>query len=515
MAHLSKNLKNYTPTGLTKTGIEKGGIYKLNNDLYMVKSMKALKTLSEYIGSNIARYFLGNTVPEVELITDDNGTIYTSSKFIKNFTSINDYFYKIEFFLKLLKSGVNINLLEECLYTGCIVRADGLLECLADDYDYEETAQFSTSNEYRIISKALGLMERDVVNKLVEHGDLNFFNIGIIEENREFKAATVDFSDSLGNAEPYSTENKLKVYNFDEYLNAVNKIISVPWADIAALIDKLFLEIEDINLPGINLKTEQTRITDFVHERYKLFIQEKFKILILKALQNQEFQTLNMSLQHIDTTLIDKTDTYITTYLLDTAVKLNNFDRVVALCSDNTIFHAIEYDMKELFIYLLKNGVSPTKADEQGCPLIFVAAAFNNLKIVEMLVKQYGIEVNSKAKQLHQHDDLLYYTIQHKSHDVAMMLVDLGAIITLDHIFLSIQANFDDLTYKAISLSTLDILNAKYYNTYLLCTAIQRKNGEIISLLLDKDIDTIIKCFNRPAVEFAEHYNQQHYFYEY
>jgi hypothetical protein len=169
------------------SGIAAGGIYKLKPELvkegedpdtlYFFKLMPTQQTMSELMGSNMARVLLGDSAPENYLVKNGN-ELWTASKQIKNFITMFD-------FKELAK------IPPDCWPNGCIVKENGQVERITS---FMLNREGDNGSKVHIFQDAIKTQE--VINFL-EHGDAHELNYGVILDDGQKKSALIDFSLSL------------------------------------------------------------------------------------------------------------------------------------------------------------------------------------------------------------------------------------------------------------------------------------------------------------------------------
>lgn len=195
-------------------GSKNGGFYKLNNQTYMIKNLDAKINIYEYVGSNIARLVIGENAPVVKLIKDESGNVYTASKFIPNFKTLNKFLIE------------DYQVANECFPYGCKKAEDGSI-MLANFQ--EEKADF-------ISPPIEGAEMVEVLLQVIGCSDTHNYNRGVVNDSQ---AALVDYGSCFKDyllKQPY-------IKNFDKQMiiSAIEKITSL---NLRQIIRALFEEIK-------------------------------------------------------------------------------------------------------------------------------------------------------------------------------------------------------------------------------------------------------------------------------
>lgn len=152
-----KLVKNKNSQLNVNDGIEKGGIYTLNSEIYMIKEIDLIPTINEYVGAYIARLIVGDNAPIIILLKGDDGKVYIASKFILGFKTLIDFFQE------------NNNLPSGCFPYSCAIDANGSINIL--DYNDRESSLLSPI--------VYGAEAISVVMELIGYDDHNYYNRGV------------------------------------------------------------------------------------------------------------------------------------------------------------------------------------------------------------------------------------------------------------------------------------------------------------------------------------------------
>ncbi|AIL65716.1 hypothetical protein NOVO_06840 [Rickettsiales bacterium Ac37b] len=246
-------LDDFSYQSSKNSGIEEGGVYKLrtSHEVFFIKKMNKISTISEYIGSHIARFLIGDKAPLVELVKDRKGNVYTASKAIDLFLPLDDY---------LPYNNANSDLL---------------------------------SNSQ--MSDIAQLEEVNIVMEFVDHHDMHGGNLGVIVNNTEAQSAVVDFSQSLK-----FSNNAIKYYyhGYDnkKIINSLEKVINIPKAILNDKLEGLFNNLKFYYNHKIDhhfLECYKAKIIKSLLHRQELFKDEKILIELNHALEKKIISHLN------------------------------------------------------------------------------------------------------------------------------------------------------------------------------------------------------------------------------
>lgn len=231
-----KDINQFTKAGDKADGVSEGGIYSrtvtsrdgtTKEELYMLKNMDPYSTASEYIGSNIARLFLGDAAPVVELVRGENGKVFVASKFIANFET-----------LKSLSA--RIDLPKKCFPYGCVVDVDGNI------YSTITYLQLSLVQGKKNNPQIENAELVNIVADYIQHGDAHDRNVGVIKDVTQldkYTTALIDYSWSLRGASPQSSiiyTDYAKNYDADKVIKAIDKVLAISPAKIKKITAPLF-----------------------------------------------------------------------------------------------------------------------------------------------------------------------------------------------------------------------------------------------------------------------------------
>lgn len=233
-----RKLENFEFIEKKTSGSEDGGVYqeKGSNTKYYIKKLTPESTISEYIGSNIARLIVNEQAPVVRLVRGEDGAVYTASKFIPNFESLRIY------------NRTN-HIPDECFPYGCVAKDNGSFESIIPylTKETDKTPPLITSTE-----------DINAVAEWVEHGDISYDNLGIMHNNSTIQAAIIDFSLSLGIRDSVNHEYGIRDrdhhepmvyysrnYNPQKMTKALEKIITISPEDIDSLLSPLFQNLKE------------------------------------------------------------------------------------------------------------------------------------------------------------------------------------------------------------------------------------------------------------------------------
>ena len=159
-------------------GSKSGGFYRLNSETYVVKNLEPIFNIREYVGSNIARLIVGDNAPVVMFHKDSEDRVYTSSKFIKGFKTLNKFLIE------------DFKVPEECFLYTCNFDINGSINILS----YKD-------QEADFISPAIkGGEIIEVLAQLIGCSDTYNYNRGVINDSEasliDYGSCFKDFFDS-------------------------------------------------------------------------------------------------------------------------------------------------------------------------------------------------------------------------------------------------------------------------------------------------------------------------------
>jgi len=216
--------ENYKLFAKKPSGHQEGGVYKLRPEfvmpgedpdtLYFVKKMDLEETVSEYVGSNIARLLLGESAPQVQLLRDQTGKVYTASRAIENFKTAKEH---------ISDAGIP----QDCWPNGCIIDENGDMLSVQSymlgwvEYNQPKVQRFKDAEKISLTARFL------------EHGDMHMANLGVRQKENVQIAAVIDFSWSLGDKvelKPYELppgSNDKVIGTFEAILERKKEIIAL------------------------------------------------------------------------------------------------------------------------------------------------------------------------------------------------------------------------------------------------------------------------------------------------
>ncbi len=278
-------------------GIEEGGIFEYDDQKYMLKKMDLDSTISELVGSRIARLVAGDGIPMVMLLKDKDGIVYTASKFIDNFNTIEEYAHQHQ-------------IPEDCFPNGCIVEKDGALTHITNYIQRE--LQSSKTNHIDLLNSE----EIQLAVELVNHADEHNRNRGIKRfDDNNIAAAIVDFSRSLRkNIIVYLG----KSYNPTEMLKAIEKLNSISLEEINNVINDSFAEIAFCyNEDSQKLANKKAEIKNLVLDRHEKLVKMKDEITaekeileLIKSYKENNLEYYNQLLPKVKLHLTTLSDEY-------------------------------------------------------------------------------------------------------------------------------------------------------------------------------------------------------------
>lgn len=245
-------------------GINKAKIYILKNSTdktnFLIKQASLNSAINEYVGSSLARIIMGNNAPLVTFVQDKNGVIYTASRFIAGFKTLEEFL-------------IDNNLPKECLNNGCITEADGSIAIV--------NAKHNTL-AYPIISKQ---EEFDITMHLVKHREPHCSNKGFSIIGNNIEAALIDYDMSLLSG---STQHVPKKYirsdNLEKVYPVLEKICSL---DIPLIVKNLFISIRTAYQKEIDqnyINSQENLITEFLlSNQRKLNVDKEILHFILET----------------------------------------------------------------------------------------------------------------------------------------------------------------------------------------------------------------------------------------
>ena len=234
-----KDISNYVKTGEKPDGVSEGGIYSLKNEnsdkkgpLYMLKKMDPYSAAAEYVGSHIAKLYIGNSSPTVDLVKGNDGSIYVASEFIPNFQTLKDFSAKL-------------GIPKECFPYGCVVDQDGNHQPIVPHLQQQLLKNQITSNE-----PVSGAEEVNIVAEFLQHDDTHDRNRGISTHNKAGStptiAAVIDWSWSLrGNNLDSPIVYYSNNYDPEKVVLAIDRIVNTPLDQIKNSTEPLFANLKE------------------------------------------------------------------------------------------------------------------------------------------------------------------------------------------------------------------------------------------------------------------------------
>ena len=227
-----QNLEGFEKVGEKADGVSEGGVYSKNGQLYMLKAMDPYSTASEYIGANIARLYVGDSAPIVDLVRGKDGKLFVASKFIDNFET-----------LKAL--GEKINLPQECFPYGCVVDTNGTLHPVVP---YLQNMVTEHKKMYPEVRDAELI---NIIADYLQHDDAHDRNVGLRKLSPRIDVmatSLIDFSWSLRGERPgskitYNSEYSQN-YNPQKTVEAIDRVLEVPPKEIEKITVPLFKNLE-------------------------------------------------------------------------------------------------------------------------------------------------------------------------------------------------------------------------------------------------------------------------------
>ena len=137
-------------------------------EFYMIKQMGNENLIADYIGSYFAHYLIDERAPIVHLLKDEEGKVYTASKYIPNFYGVDDY-------------AVMSN---DCLVKGCFIGKDGKIHPMEET---QNPQSYIPTDKEEVYAAA----------EFVSYPDFNGRNNGIIISDTGINFAVIDFDLSM------------------------------------------------------------------------------------------------------------------------------------------------------------------------------------------------------------------------------------------------------------------------------------------------------------------------------
>lgn len=239
-----QNIDDFNEVGKKTDGVSEGGVYSrevIDSDgnkvtkKYMLKAMDPFSMASEYIGANVARLYIGDSAPVVDLVRGKDGKLFVASEFIDNFET-----------LKSLSE--SLQLPPECFPYGCVVDGNGELQSAAPHLQ-------SMVNDYR--ANYPDVQDAELVNIIsdyIQHGDAHDRNVGVRglkDSTINVKATSlIDFSWSLRNARTAGSEityNPHYSHNYNPHktIAAIDQVLEVTPKEIEQVTAPLFKNLEE------------------------------------------------------------------------------------------------------------------------------------------------------------------------------------------------------------------------------------------------------------------------------
>ena len=233
------NLNDFQMIGEKPRGREKGAVYQSleNHKHYMIKKTDFNLTINGLVGSNIARFILGESAPKVNLV--EGGLI--ASEYIENFTTFSAAFE------------INPTIME---HPGEYVGAEEVAALIA----------------------------------LVAHPDTHPRNMGMRKVNSNVHAAIIVFDLSLERKEE-SISYPDYLYKFSPALmvKALDKVISISNEEINNILDASFDDLKDCYPKESEfLDKRKAEINTALLNRQKVLQNEKNVFELIVAIDNKE-----------------------------------------------------------------------------------------------------------------------------------------------------------------------------------------------------------------------------------
>lgn len=250
------NLEDFEFHSDKTIGIEGGSIYTLNGHRHMVKDMDLDSTVSELVGSRVARMIAGDSAPEVHLVKDSKGKVFAASKYIEDFVTLGD----------MVDSGVP----ESCFPHGCVIEQDGSIEHVNTyllkrlNPGYKEEISLPNSEEVELAIKFL------------KHGDTHLSNRGVRIKDKMVLGAIIDFSRSLGGSDKvYLGEN----YNPEKMIIALEKLLAITPETLDKTLNDCFVELKECYPQRIaELENTRKKLEKSLSDRQKGFADLKVEV---------------------------------------------------------------------------------------------------------------------------------------------------------------------------------------------------------------------------------------------
>ena len=248
-------------------GSVKGGFYKLNSEIYVIKEQDTQHTIKEYICSYIARIFIGENAPIVTLLKGRDDIIYSASKFIPGFETVNRFYEK------------GYNLPDGCFPYGCKIDSDGSIIIINYGDD-------SSNLTLPIIE---GVEDVEVLIQLIGYNDDHACNRGIRNKSQ---ASLVDYGQCF--ASILDSKNYIKNLNKKKIIAALDKIASLK---INSLISPIFKDIKTYYHNNEEVDAMKQKALKTIHSRQESLIIDK-NILLLTAENPNNNQLLQLIEPH-------------------------------------------------------------------------------------------------------------------------------------------------------------------------------------------------------------------------
>lgn len=244
-----QNIDDFSEIGAKTDGVSEGGVYsRVVTDAdgnkvtkkYMLKAMDPSSMASEYVGANIARLYIGDSAPIVDLVRGNDGKIFVASEFIDDFETLKSL-------------GERLQLPVECFPYGCVVDGDGELKSSAPHL--QDIIDSHRPNYPKIKDAELV----NIVSDYIQHGDAHDMNIGVRGKDKDVVDPTIDvkttslidLSWSLRRSRAVGAEvsyNPYYSHNYDpqKTIKAIDQVLEITPQEIEQVTSPLFKNLEEL-----------------------------------------------------------------------------------------------------------------------------------------------------------------------------------------------------------------------------------------------------------------------------
>jgi hypothetical protein len=241
-----QSVNDYKKVGEKTDGVSAGGIYsktftdaggETKTKLYMLKAMDPYSMASEYVGANMARLYIGDSAPIVELVRGKNGEVFVASEFIDDFQTLKSI-------------SKQMGLPKECFPYGCVVDGNGKLQPTAP---HLQKILDSQKVKYPQINDA---ELANIVVQYLQHGDPHDRNVGLRRIGIDkYSTSLIDWSWSLRGSEPDRAVSErnynpnyahLPEYNPENTLAAIDAVLKISPEEMANVTQPLFNNLAQV-----------------------------------------------------------------------------------------------------------------------------------------------------------------------------------------------------------------------------------------------------------------------------